>query len=124
VTETLDYEPAESRTGLFGGNSNWRGPVWFPLNYLLIETLRVYDRFLGDGFRVQCPTAGGDEMTLGEVADDLADRLIGLFRRPDRLDRAGGQPHPVARGELSVSPVTPGELSVAPRAAPARLRPS
>jgi hypothetical protein len=84
VTETLDYEPAESRTGLFGGNSNWRGPVWFPLNYLLIETLRVYDRFLGDGFRVQCPTAGGDEMTLGEVTDDLADRLIGLFRRrPD-----------------------------------------
>jgi len=84
VTETLDYEPAESRTGLFGGNSNWRGPVWFPLNYLLIETLRVYDRFLGDGFRVECPTGSGEQRSLGEVADDLADRLIGLFRRrPD-----------------------------------------
>jgi hypothetical protein len=81
VTETLDYEPGESRTGLFGGNSNWRGPVWFPLNYLLIETLRVYHRFLGDGFQVQCPAGSGDELNLAEVADELADRLIGIFRR-------------------------------------------
>ncbi len=55
VTETLDYEPGESRTGLFGGNSNWRGPVWFPINFLLIETLRVYHRFLGDGFIDRVP---------------------------------------------------------------------
>jgi hypothetical protein len=84
VTETLDYEPAESRTGLFGGNSNWRGPVWFPINYLLLETLRVYHRFLGDGFTVEFPTGTGDQLTLAEVADDLADRLIGIFRKgPD-----------------------------------------
>jgi mannosylglycerate hydrolase MGH1-like protein len=84
VTDTLDYEPAESHTGLFGGNSNWRGPVWFPINYLLIETLRVYHRFLGDGFTVEFPTGDGDELTLAEVADELADRLIAIFRKgPD-----------------------------------------
>jgi hypothetical protein len=81
VTATLDYEPAESRTGLFGGNSNWRGPVWFPLNYLLAETLRVYHRYLGDSFRVECPTGSGTELSLAEVADKLANRLIGIFLR-------------------------------------------
>jgi hypothetical protein len=81
VTDTLDYEPAESRTGLFGGNSNWRGPVWFPINYLLIETLRVYHRFLGDEFTVELPTGDGDQLTLDEVADELADRLIAIFRK-------------------------------------------
>ena len=84
VTDTLDYEPAESRTGLFGGNSNWRGPVWFPINFLLIETLRVYHRFLGDDFTVEFPTGDGKELTLAEVADELADRLIAIFRKgPD-----------------------------------------
>ena len=84
ATDTLDYEPAESRTGLFGGNSNWRGPVWFPINFLLIETLRVYHRFLGDDFTVEFPTGDGDELTLAEVADELADRLIAIFRKgPD-----------------------------------------
>ena len=81
VSDTLDYEPGESRTGLFGGNSNWRGPVWFPINYLLIETLRVYHRFLGDGFTVEFPTGDGDQLTLAEIADELADRLIAIFRR-------------------------------------------
>ncbi len=79
VTDTLDYEPAESRTGLFGGNSNWRGPVWFPINFLLIETLRVYHRFLGDAFTIEFPTGDGDQLTLAEVADELADRLIAIF---------------------------------------------
>src|SRR5207244_3655416 len=55
-TARLDYEPAESRTALFGGNSNWRGPLWFPLNYLLIDALRVYGSFLGDSVKVECPT--------------------------------------------------------------------
>ena len=59
---TLDYEPAESTTGLFGGNSNWRGPVWFPINYLLIEALRVYYRYLGDAFTVEYPTGSGNEL--------------------------------------------------------------
>jgi mannosylglycerate hydrolase MGH1-like protein len=79
ATSVLDYEPGEATTGLFGGNSNWRGPVWFPINYLLIETLRVYDRFLGDDFTVEFPTGSGNELTLGQVADELSARLVGLF---------------------------------------------
>jgi hypothetical protein len=84
VMATLDYEPGESTSGLFGGNSNWRGPIWFPINYLLIEVLRVYHRYLGDSFQVQCPTGSGNAVDLGAVADDLASRLIGIFcRRAD-----------------------------------------
>jgi Glycosyl hydrolase family 63 C-terminal domain len=81
VTATLDYEPGESTSGLFGGNSNWRGPIWFPVNYLLVETLRVYHRYLGDSFRVECPTGSGVELSLAEVADELARRLTGIFLR-------------------------------------------
>jgi len=84
ASATLDYEPAESTTGLFGGNSNWRGPVWFPINYLLIQALRVYHRYLGDEFQVECPTGSGRAMTLAEVADELASRLVAIFlERPD-----------------------------------------
>jgi len=83
-TATLDYEPAESTTALFGGNSNWRGPVWFPVNYLLIGALRVYHRYLGDHFTVECPTGSGKQMTLDRVADELSGRLVGIFlRSPD-----------------------------------------
>jgi Mannosylglycerate hydrolase MGH1-like glycoside hydrolase domain len=78
---SLDYEPAESTTDLFGGNSNWRGPVWFPINYLLVQALRVYHRYLGDEFEVECPTGSGRTMSLGAVADELSARLIGIFRR-------------------------------------------
>jgi hypothetical protein len=81
VTATLDYEPAESTSGLFGGNSNWRGPVWFPINYLLLETLRVYHRYLGESFTVECPTGSGQQLTLAAVADDLAARLTNIFLR-------------------------------------------
>jgi len=83
VTATLDYEPGESTSGLFGGNSNWRGPVWFPINYLLLETLRVYHRFLGDSFTVECPTGSGTMLSLDQVADELSRRLIGLFLMRD-----------------------------------------
>jgi Mannosylglycerate hydrolase MGH1-like glycoside hydrolase domain len=84
VSATLDYEPGESTTGLFGGNSNWRGPVWFPINYLLLSALRTYHRYLGDGFRVECPTGSGTLLSLAEVADELARRLVALFlERPD-----------------------------------------
>jgi hypothetical protein len=79
VTYTVDYEPAESTTGLFGGNSNWRGPVWFPVNYLVIEALRRYARFYGDDLRVEHPTGSGTKVTLTELADDLARRLVGIF---------------------------------------------
>jgi hypothetical protein len=77
----VSYEPAESGTGLFGGNSNWRGPVWFPLNYLLIESLQKFHHYLGDDFRVECPTGSGQWMHLGEVAAELSRRLSHLFLR-------------------------------------------
>ncbi len=84
VTARLDYEPAESTSGLFGGNSNWRGPVWMPVNYLLLDVLRVYHRYLGSAFRVECPTGSGRMLTLSEVADEITGRLVGLFLRgPD-----------------------------------------
>ncbi len=75
----VDYEPAESGTGLFGGNSNWRGPVWFPVNYLLIESLQKFHYFLGDSYQVEYPTGSGRRMTLWQVAGELSRRLTHLF---------------------------------------------
>jgi hypothetical protein len=75
----VDYEPGESSTGLFGGNSNWRGPVWMPLNALLVEALRRFDRHLGADFVVEVPTGSGRELTLAAAADELSDRLVSLF---------------------------------------------
>lgn len=77
----VDYEPAESSIGLFGGNSNWRGPVWFPTNYLLIESLQRYHHFFGDEFKIQCPYGEGESMNLWEVATKLEQRMIGTFLR-------------------------------------------
>jgi hypothetical protein len=78
------YEPAESTTPLFGGNSNWRGPVWFPVNYLLIESLQKFHHFYGDDLKVECPTGSGRRLNLWEVADELSRRLTRLFLRgPD-----------------------------------------
>jgi hypothetical protein len=85
---TIEYLPAESRSGLFGGNSNWRGPIWFPINYLLIEALRRYHRYYGDDFLVECPSGSGVMMTLAQVADDLSMRLSRIFLR----DSAGRRP--------------------------------
>ena len=79
MTARVDYEPGESTTGLFGGNSNWRGPIWFPVNYLVIEALRVFYRYLGDEFTVEMPTGSGQKATLEEVAKELSWRLVGLF---------------------------------------------
>jgi hypothetical protein len=84
----LDYEPAESTSGLFGGNSNWRGPVWMPVNYLLVEVLRVYHRYLGSAYKIECPTGSGRMLTLSEVADQLSARLASLFLR----DESGRRP--------------------------------
>ncbi len=77
----VDYEPAESSSGLFGGNSNWRGPVWFPVNYLLIESLQKFHYYLGNDFKVECPTGSGKWLTLWEVASELSQRLIRIFLR-------------------------------------------
>ncbi|MBI3606604.1 MAG: glucosidase [Nitrospirae bacterium] len=80
----VDYDPAESRSGMFGGNSNWRGPVWFPVNFLLLESLQKFHYYLGDGFTVECPTGSGKLMTLREVTEDLSRRLTRIFLRgPD-----------------------------------------
>ena len=73
------YEPGESESDLFGGNSNWRGPVWFPVNYLLIEALERYHRYYGDSFQVECPVGSGKTMNLQQVADEIAGRLTSLF---------------------------------------------
>ena len=91
---TVRYEPAESSTGLFGGNSNWRGPIWFPINYLLIESLQKFHHYYGDTFTVECPTGSGQFMTLAEVAGDLSRRLSRIFLRgPDGRRPVFGELH-------------------------------
>jgi hypothetical protein len=82
----IDYEPAESTTSMYGGNSNWRGPVWMPTNYLVVRSLLLYDEFLGSGFTLEYPTGSGREHTVREVAGDLADRLVGIWL-PDESGR-------------------------------------
>ena len=82
----VDYEPGESTSGLFGGNSNWRGPVWFPLNYLTIQSLRNWDSWMGDDFTVEYPTGSGQKVRLNEVSKDLARRLVSIWL-PDAAGR-------------------------------------
>ena len=97
----VDYVPGESNTGMFGGNSNWRGPIWFPVNYLLVEALERYHHFYGDDFKIECPTGSGVLMTLKEVATELSRRMSSLFlpdaegRRPCHGDdpRYRDDPH-------------------------------
>ncbi len=79
----VDYEPAESSTGLFGGNSNWRGPVWMPINLILVEALVTLGIYFGDDFRVECPTGSGRMLTLSEVATEIGTRLVSTFLRSD-----------------------------------------
>jgi hypothetical protein len=90
---TVDYQPAESNSGLFGGNSNWRGPIWMPVNYLLIESLQQFHHYYGDDFTVECPTGSGQYLTLNQIANELSQRLIAIFARDAAGRRAvfGGQ---------------------------------
>ncbi len=80
----VDYEPAESSTGLFGGNSNWRGPIWFPVNYLLIESLQKFHFFLGNNFEVECPTGSGNMANLWDIAGEISQRLTRIFSRDEK----------------------------------------
>lgn len=85
---TIQYDPGDSTSNMFGGNSNWRGPVWMPLNYLLIRSVRRYGLFYGDTLKVECPTGSGNMMNLTDVADFLTDRIISLFTLNDKGNRA------------------------------------
>jgi hypothetical protein len=101
VEHRVDYEPAESATGLFGGNSNWRGPIWMPVNFLLVEALQKFHHYFGNELKVECPTGSGVFMTLQEVATDLSQRLTRIFlkdssgRRPvaGEIERFQTDPH-------------------------------
>jgi hypothetical protein len=83
----INYQPAESQSGLFGGNSNWRGPIWFPINYLIIESLQKFAHYYGEELKVECPVGSGRMLTLGEVATELSLRLIRLFLRNEQGQR-------------------------------------
>jgi len=85
---SVNYEPGESTTGAFGGNSNWRGPIWFPINFLLVEALQKYHQFYGDDFLVEYPTGSGTKLTLGQVAEELSRRLTNIFLRDEQGRRA------------------------------------
>ncbi|MGC9349002.1 MAG: MGH1-like glycoside hydrolase domain-containing protein [Anaerolineae bacterium] len=93
-TYTVRYEPAESRSGLFGGNSNWRGPIWFPVNYLLVEALRKYHHHYGDDFTIEVPSGSGNHLTLAQAADELSRRLVRIFLQ----DEVHGGRRPVFGG--------------------------
>jgi hypothetical protein len=84
----VEYQPAESNSGLFGGNSNWRGPIWFPVNYLIVESLQQFHHYYGDEFKVECPTGSGQHLTLNEIAMELSRRLSGIFLRDAQGRRA------------------------------------
>ena len=91
-TSSVNYEPAESTTGIFGGNSNWRGPIWFPVNYLLVESLQKYHHYYGEDFKVECPTHSKNETDLWQVAAEISRRLTHIFLRGSdgRRPVAGG----------------------------------
>ncbi len=93
-TFSVAYEPGESRSGLFGGNSNWRGPVWFPVNFMIVESLRRFEHYYGEEFTVEMPTGSGRKVSLGEVADEIAARLSRLFLPDARGRRPSAGDHP------------------------------
>ena len=118
----IDYQPAESGPSMYGGNSNWRGPVWFPTNYLVIRALLQYDQFFGGDFTVEYPTGSGRSCPLREVAGDLADRLVvdlaARRRRPASGVRRSGRPRPTRRGGTTCCSSSTSTATTAPGSAP------
>jgi hypothetical protein len=84
---SINYEPGESNTSMFGGNSNWRGPVWFPTNYLLIESLREYHKYYGDNLKLEFPSNSGINLNLSQIADQISNRLISIFSEDNQGNR-------------------------------------
>jgi hypothetical protein len=116
---TIDYEPAESTTAMFGGNSNWRDPLWFPLNYLICNSLERYHRFFGDELTLEYPAGSGRRLTLDAIAADLQDRLISIFlvgpdgRRPcfgwvGRLQHDSAGRTTLSSASISTATTAPG----------------
>jgi hypothetical protein len=84
---SIKYEPGESTLSMYGGNSNWRGPVWFPVNYILLDALREFDSYYGDTLQVEFPAETGQLRTLGEVADEISKLLISIFQKDEQGER-------------------------------------
>ncbi len=100
---TVRYEPAESRTGLFGGNSNWRGPIWMPMNFLLVESLQKFHHYYGDDFRIECPVGSGRKATLLEAADEIMRRNARLFLPDETGVRPSLSMHPLYSKDPTIS---------------------
>ena len=98
-TYEVSYWPGESQNGMFGGNSNWRGPVWMPLNFLIIESLQKFHHYYGDDFKVECPTGSGKFLTLQEIAEELTHRLASLFLPGPDGRRPALKSHPKLAGD-------------------------
>ena len=94
VSLSVKYQPGESDSGLFGGNSNWRGPIWFPVNFLIIESLQKFHHYYGDDFKIECPTGSGKFITINDVACELARRLSRIFLKDEAGRRAVFGRHP------------------------------
>ena len=125
----VSYQPAESNSGMFGGNSNWRGPVWFPMNVLLIRALFQFYAYYGESFRVECPTGSGRLMTLFEVGTEISERLQRIFLRDERDEMAGvrcsaaRQSSSTTRtGAIAFRSMSTSTATTAPASAPATRR--
>ena len=122
----MNYLPAESDTGMFGGNSNWRGPIWMPVNAMLIRALLSFYLYYGDSFKIECPTGSGKLMNLFEVARDIADRLTGSFCGTNlgvaRSTAAQKNSRPIPNGRITYCSLSISTATTAPVLGPA-IRP-